>query len=69
MNSQGSLNLSGEEISILTELLESERAKLLVEIRHTVHRAFRDELRQRLSHVESLAERCRSPQSVVVTRS
>jgi hypothetical protein len=34
------LNLNGEEFAILTELLESEHAKLLVEIRHTHHRAF-----------------------------
>jgi hypothetical protein len=54
------LNLNGEEFAILTELLESERAKLLVEIRHTHHRAFRDELRRRLTLVEDLVERCRS---------
>ena len=53
------LNLNGEEVAILAELLESERAKLLVEIRHTHHRAFRDELRHRLTLVEELAERCR----------
>ena len=56
------LNLSGEEMAILAELLESERAKLLVEIRHTDHRLFRDELRHRLTLVESLVLRCgRSP--------
>jgi len=53
------LNLNSEEVAILAELLESERAKLLVEIRHTHHRAFRDELRHRLTLVEELAERCR----------
>jgi hypothetical protein len=52
------LSLNSEELAILAELLESERAKLLVEIRHTDHRTFRDELRQRLTVVEGLAERC-----------
>ena len=52
------LSLSGEEFEILAELLESERAKLLVEIRHTDHRAYRDELRHRLDLVERLGERC-----------
>lgn len=51
------LNLNSEELAILGELLESERAKLLVEIRHTDHRVFREQLRQRLSLVEGLAER------------
>ena len=54
------LDLSGEEFAVLAELLESERAKLLIEIRHTHHRAFRDELRHRLTLVEKLMERCRS---------
>gem|GEM_PF-1483070 len=52
-----SLNLNSEELAILAELLESERAKLLIEIRHTDHRAFRDELHRRLAVVEKLAER------------
>jgi hypothetical protein len=52
------LNLDSEQLAILAELLESERAKLLVEIRHTHHRAYRDELRHRLNLVEGLAERC-----------
>ena len=55
------LNLSSEELAILAELLESERAKLLMEIRHTDHRAFRDKLRHRLTLVESLVERCGPP--------
>jgi hypothetical protein len=54
------MSINGEEIAILTELLESERARLLVEIRHTDHRLFRDELRHRLTLVEQLAERCRT---------
>ena len=52
------LKLPGEELAVLAELLETARAKLLVEIRHTDHRAFRDELRHRLTLVESLIERC-----------
>ena len=55
-----SLNLTREESAILSELLESARIKLLVEIRHTHHRSFRDEPRRRLALVEELAERCRS---------
>ena len=57
------LTVSMEELVVLAELSESARARLLVEIRHTDHRAFRDELRQRLTVVESLAERCQSGRS------
>jgi hypothetical protein len=53
------LHFSGEELAILRELLESERDQLLVEIRHTDHRLFREELRHRLSLVEQIVERCR----------
>jgi hypothetical protein len=53
-------NLNSEELAVLAELLESERAKLLIEIRHTHHRSFRDELRHRLALVEDLVERCRA---------
>ena len=52
------LNLSSEELAIIAELLESERAQLLIEVRHTDHRAYRDELRHRLAIVEGLVERC-----------
>jgi hypothetical protein len=52
------LNLNSEELAILNELLESARTKLLVEIRRTDHREFRDELRHRLTLVESLLHRC-----------
>jgi hypothetical protein len=52
------LALHDEELVILTELLESARNKLAVEIRHTDHRAFRDDLRHRLMIVEELLERC-----------
>ena len=54
------ISLNNEELAVLNKLLESERAKLLVEIRHTDHRVFRDELRQRLAVVEGLMERCRT---------
>ncbi len=52
-----SFQVAGEELVILTELLESDRSRLLVEIRHTDHRAYRDELRHRLEVVEHLLER------------
>jgi hypothetical protein len=51
------LNLPDEELAVLSELLESSRARLLIEIRHTDHRAFRDGLRHRLTLVEDLIER------------
>jgi len=38
------LDFTGGEFAILAELLESERAKLLIEIRHTHHRSFRRSL-------------------------
>ncbi len=57
------LNLNSEELSILTELLESERTKLLVEIRHTDHRAYREELRKRLEVVEGILKRLQSAQT------
>ena len=53
------LNLNSEELAVITELLASERAKLLVGIHHAHHRTFRDELRHRLALVEALLERCR----------
>jgi len=56
---QEPLNLGADEFSILAELLESERNRLLVEIRHTDHRAYRDQLRARLALVESLISRCK----------
>jgi hypothetical protein len=48
--------LAGEELTVLRELLESEQSRLLVEIRHTDHRTYRDELRHRLDVVEHLLE-------------
>ena len=52
------LNLTSEEFAILAELLETAHTRLLVEIRHTHHRTYRDELRHRLTLVEGLLERC-----------
>jgi hypothetical protein len=53
--------LAGEELTVLNELLESERLRLMVEIRHTDHRVFRDELRHRLEIVEHLLEETEIP--------
>lgn len=68
MNSQATeyLNIADDERQILGELLEAERAKLLVEIRHTDHRAFRNDLRERLTSVEKLLDKCQ-PKSADVT--
>ena len=67
MNSTTSerLNIANDEQAILAELLESERTKLLVEIRHTHHRAYRDELRHRLASVEKLLDRWRTEGAAV----
>jgi hypothetical protein len=48
--------LVGEELTVLRDLLESEQARLLVEMRHTDHRAYRGQLRHRLEVVEHLLE-------------
>jgi len=55
-----SIQLGAGERTILGELLESERNRLLVEIRHTDHRSYREELRQRLEVVEGLLQRCKA---------
>ncbi|HTT63672.1 MAG TPA: hypothetical protein VMG35_17590 [Bryobacteraceae bacterium] len=54
------LDVSSEELEILAELLESERAKLLIEIRHTDHRSYRAQLRERLEIVERLEQRAKA---------
>ena len=59
------LNLDSEHLAVLRELVESAQARLLVEIRHTHHRAYRDELRHRLTLVEDLAQRCGSEGSAI----
>ncbi|MGQ9634454.1 MAG: hypothetical protein ACUVXB_09425 [Bryobacteraceae bacterium] len=52
------INLTDDEKAVLSELLEAERAKLLVEIRHTDSRSYKQGLRQRLDIVEKLISRC-----------
>ncbi len=59
VTSQAPLSLSEDEAALLSELLESAQAKLLIEIRHTAHRNYKDELRRRLELVEKLLERSR----------
>ena len=54
------LDVSSEELEVLAELLESERAKLAIEIRHTDHRSYRAQLRERLAIVERLEERVKA---------
>jgi hypothetical protein len=54
------LSVNGEEeLTLLSELLDTEQARLLVGIRHTFHREYRDELRRRLDLVEDLIKRVR----------
>jgi hypothetical protein len=48
---------NAEEITLLTELLESEQARLMVGTRHTFHREYRNELHRRLDLVERLLQR------------
>ncbi|MGA2114313.1 MAG: hypothetical protein ABSH56_06130 [Bryobacteraceae bacterium] len=54
------LSATIQESEVLAELLEAERTKLLIGIRHADHRAFRDILRHRLELVEELIKRCAS---------
>ncbi|HLN03210.1 MAG TPA: hypothetical protein VK335_28220 [Bryobacteraceae bacterium] len=56
------LSLSSDELAILTELLEAGRVELLVEIRHTHHRNYRDYLRKRVTLLERLIETVSHPQ-------
>ena len=62
------LSVTPDELAVLASLLESERTGLLVEIRHTGNRAFRDGLRRRLDLVEGLAARCRALAAVTESR-
>lgn len=48
---------SMEELTYLSETLYAEQARLLVGIRHSFHREYRDELRRRLELVERLISR------------
>jgi len=56
------LTLNNDEFAVLTELLEAARVELLVEIRHTHHRNYRDYLRRRLTVLERLLEQVNQPQ-------
>ena len=59
-----SLKLSNDELVILAELLEAERGRLLVGVRHAFHRSYRDELHRRLKLLEILMERMATPVSI-----
>lgn len=48
------IHLTGAQLELLASMLAAEHAKLLVEIRHTDHRAYREELAQRLAVLEQL---------------
>jgi uncharacterized membrane protein YebE (DUF533 family) len=50
------VTFSSEELALLAELIASERTKLLIEIRHTDHRSYRDQLSRRLELLEALAK-------------
>lgn len=50
-------DLSPQELDLLAEMLESELAKLAVEIRHTDKRTYREELKQRFEMVEDMLAR------------
>ena len=52
-----SLHLNEKERELLGELLEGERQKLAVEVRHTDKRLFREGLKHRLDEVEALLSR------------
>jgi hypothetical protein len=45
------------ELTLLSELLAAEQFRLLVAIRHTFHREYREELRRRLDLVERMMYR------------
>lgn len=57
---QHSLDLSDEELLLLRDLLENAHTRLMIEIRHTDHRSFREDLRLRLTLLEGLLARCRT---------
>jgi len=48
------IELSDEEASLLREVLEAKAQALLVEIRHTTHREFRDMLKARSASLERI---------------
>ena len=54
-------NLSSAELAVLAELLESERARLAIAIRHTADPALRDVLWRKLGLLEGLSVRWAPP--------
>jgi hypothetical protein len=54
------LQMNGEELELLTEILESECVRLYVEVRHTDGRVFRDALKSRIRLVEALLARLKA---------
>jgi len=55
------LALTSREQAMVAELLESERNRLLIQIRHSDRRVYRDSLQERLKLIEALAQRCAQP--------
>ena len=53
------ISVDSDERELLRELLDIEQDRLLVEIRHTDHRNYREQLRRRLQIIERLQEHCR----------
>lgn len=49
--------LSDKEWALVAQLLDNKQRELLVGIRHTVKRAFREELQEELRLVEALRDR------------
>lgn len=49
--------MTDKELDLLTELLEAEAQKLMVETRHTDSREMKKEVRERLRIVDRLVER------------
>ena len=52
-------NVTGEDMDVLGQVLQTAKAELQVEIQHTFHRLYRDELRRRLTVIEHLIDCCR----------
>lgn len=51
-------NLTAEDLNVLGQVLQTAKAGLQVEIQHTFHRLYRDELRRRLTVIEHLIDCC-----------
>lgn len=50
-------SLDSHEATLLAQILETELAKLAVEIRHTHNRLFRDDLKRRFEMIEAILAR------------